>query len=684
MEFIREIIWLIPVLPLLGACINGLTIFFRIKLPKMVVASIGCGSMLLAFILSICAFLELNALDPSQREFVNFLYPWIQVGSLNVDLSFLIDPLSSVMILIVTGVGFLIHLYSVGYMEKDAGFQRYFTYLNLFAFFMLLLVLGENVLVMFVGWEGVGLCSYLLIGFWFHEKSNAVAGMKAFLVNRVGDFAFIIGFCLLYWALTIHGVQTLSFIGLRENAHLLEGMSMSLGIGLITVVTALFFFGATGKSAQIPLYIWLPDAMAGPTPVSALIHAATMVTAGVYMVGRFHFLYIMSPASMALVATVGVLTAIFAGTIAMTQNDIKKVLAYSTISQLGYMFLGMGVGAFSAGIMHLMTHAFFKGLMFLGAGSIIYALHHEQDMRKMGDLRKKIPITFWTFVAGYIAIIGFPFTSGFISKDEILWKTFSSGSYGKFLWFLGLLAAGITAFYMSRLMFMTFFGKSRVDKKTESHIKESPHVMTIPLCILAVLSLVGGIMGWPKILLGHNQFHHWLEPVFSGSVMGHGEVAHHGHGEIFLEVGLMAITVGFALFMVFYAWKLYGKPSKEPEKIAKKWPALYSTLSNKYFVDELYERTFVRGLLAWNQILASFDTRIVDGFVNFTGKVCVMTSKINGGFDRLFVDGLVNYIARFSSGVGLLLRQIQSGRIQNYLYVAVFVMTITILLRLML
>lgn len=677
-------IWLIPLLPLLGAIVNGLTCFARIKLPNIAVASIASGVMIAAFGVSVCAVYDLAQMPPDARHYVNTLYPWIEAANLKVNIAFAVDPLSSVMLLVITGIGSLIHLYAAGYMAHDEGFQRFFTWLNLFVFFMLLLVLGDNVLLMFVGWEGVGLCSYLLIGFWFHEKPNAVAGMKAFVVNRVGDFAFILGFCLLYWALVQHGVHTLTFSEIKQHAHLLNGMTSLFGLSLVTVVTLLFFIGATGKSAQIPLYVWLPDAMAGPTPVSALIHAATMVTAGIYMIGRTNFLFTMAPLTMHVVATVGVVTALFAGTIGLAQNDIKKVLAYSTVSQLGYMFLGMGVGAFSAGVMHLMTHAFFKGLMFLGAGSVIHAMHHEQDMRKMGGLKDKIPWTFWTFMAGYVAIIGTPFTSGFISKDEILWQAFNSGAYGKFLWFLGWLGAGTTAFYMSRLVFMTFFGKSRVDHHTEEHLHESPPIMIAPLVVLALLSIVGGAIGWPHALGGHNAFEHWLSPVFAAAHEGAVEGEHAVGGHNPLEYIMMLVSVGFATLMVWLAWNFYGRTSKKPAEMAAKHPKIYQTLLNKYYVDEFYEATFVRGLLALNKTLAWFDFNIVDGLVNLVGAVGRLVSSVNGLFDRVVVDGLVNFVGWFSRALGTILRRFQTGKIENYVYVAVALMTLALILRTML
>jgi len=689
LNFPRDFVWLIPILPLLGAMINGLLGFFQVRLPKWAVSLVACSAMVFSFFMAVLVFFEVARIPEGvPKEFVNHLYHWIQVGSLTVDIAFLADPLSAVMILIVTGVGSLIHFYSIGYMHKDPGFQRYFAYLNLFVFFMLLLVLGENILLMFVGWEGVGLCSYLLIGFWFKDIEKATAVMKAFLVNRIGDFAFSIGFIWLYWALAVKGVHTLSFIEIREHAHLLQGMMTGLGVSVVAMVTFLFFFGATGKSAQIPLYVWLPDAMAGPTPVSALIHAATMVTAGVYMIGRTHFLYTMAPGTMMIVATVGVFTALFAGTIALTQNDIKKVLAYSTVSQLGYMFLGMGVGAFGAGILHLTTHAFFKGLMFLGAGSVIHAMHHEQDMRKMGGLKNKIPWTFWTFMAGYIAIIGFPFTSGFISKDEILWKAFDSGTYGKFLWVLGWMAAGITAFYMSRLMFMTFFGESRVDKHTAEHLHESPKIMVYPLAVLAVLSIVGGLVGWPEALGGHNRFSHWLSPVFNALGGGHGAAAagvHPSGGHdalhLFLEYFLMFLSVSLAAVAVWFAWKFYAKPSSKPKEIAARHPQVYQTLFNKYYIDEFYQKIFVKRLFSFNNMLAWLDQHIVDGLVNFVGKTGEVLSKFQGLFDNYIIDGLVDFVGHFAAFLGEMLRKVQTGRIQNYVYFAILTVTIMITLR---
>ncbi|NTU60156.1 MAG: NADH-quinone oxidoreductase subunit L, partial [Deltaproteobacteria bacterium] len=477
-----EYIWLIPFFPMVGALINGL---FGRRYGKSVGYTIACGSIFLSFLVTVGSFFALRGLPPEARFYQLRVFEWISSGSASIDLGYLMDPLSCVMCLVVTGVGFLIHVYSIGYMHHDPGHNRFFTYLNLFCFAMLTLVLGSNYLVLFVGWEGVGLCSYLLIGFWFEDAAKAAAGMKAFIVNRIGDFGFLIGMFLIFQTF-----GTLDFRTVMAAAPL----KLALGGTLVTAMTLSLFVGATGKSAQIPLYIWLPDAMAGPTPVSALIHAATMVTAGVYMIGRSNVLYSLAPATMATVATVGAVTALFAGTIGVAQNDIKKVLAYSTVSQLGYMFIAMGVGAYVAGIFHLMTHAFFKACLFLGSGSVIHAMHEEQDIRNMGGLRKYIPYTHWTFLIATVAIAGIPPLAGFFSKDEILWKAWSGGF--KIQWLLGFLGAGITAFYMFRLVFLTFYGKERIDPHVKEKVHESPFTMTVPLMVLAALSIVGGWLGW--------------------------------------------------------------------------------------------------------------------------------------------------------------------------------------------
>ncbi len=467
-HFIENFVWLIPALPLLGFVLNGMPTALRVKLPRSYVYTVASGVMLLAFCLAVGVFCTLKGMPPETRSFTNTLWPWMHIGALKVNAAFLIDPLSSTMMLIITGIGFLIHIYSTGYMAEDKGYARFFSYLNLFCFMMLVLVMGDNLFMLFVGWEGVGLCSYLLIGFWFEHKPNGVAGMKAFLVNRVGDFGMMIGLMTMFWLLHSAGQATLTFVELKTAVASLSGMTV-MGISAATFICVFLFIGATGKSAQIPLYVWLPDAMAGPTPVSALIHAATMVTAGVYMIARLNFLFAMSPDALAIIATIGAATAFMGATIGFAQNDIKKVLAYSTVSQLGFMFVAMGSGAYVAGVFHLMTHAFFKACLFLGSGSVIMGMHHEQDMRLMGGLRKYMPVTFWTFMLATIAIGGiFPF-SGFFSKDEILWQAFSQGgargNWYYLVWGVSLAAAMGTAFYMMRCVTMTFFGELRANKE---------------------------------------------------------------------------------------------------------------------------------------------------------------------------------------------------------------------------
>ncbi len=658
-----DLIWLIPFFPMVGAIVNGL---FGRRLPKGVVHTVACGSIFLSFLVSAGAFFALKALPPAERVFEQVLFEWIAFGSTTINLGYLLDPLSCVMILVVTGVGFLIHVYSVGYMSHDPGYARYFTYLNLFCFAMLTLVLGNNFLVMFVGWEGVGLCSYLLIGFWFEDAAKAAAGMKAFIVNRIGDFGFLIGMFLIFWVF-----GTLDFRTVMAQAP----GALVVGGGIVTAITLFLFVGATGKSAQIPLYVWLPDAMAGPNPVSALIHAATMVTAGVYMIGRCNVLFSMAPVSMTVVATIGALTALFAGTIAITQNDIKKVLAYSTVSQLGYMFTAMGVGAYVAGIFHLMTHAFFKACLFLGSGSVIHGMHEEQDMRKMGGLRKHMPHTYWTFLIATIAIAGIPPLAGFFSKDEILWKAWSGGY--KFQWFLGFAAAGITAFYMFRLVFMTFFGKERFDPE-EVHVHESPRSMTVPLWVLAGLSVVGGWVGIPAALGGANNFHHWLAPVLDPAAVtetthaaapdldgllgvrtayasegaGHAE-APEGHGAAVgaeggaehhdpTEYVLMFLSVAYALLGILVAYFAYLLKPDLPGKVAAKAKGLYELLYNKYFVDEIYQAVFVEGTLALATFFWAFwDVVVIDGIVNGTGYV---VRSLGGGL-RLLQTGKVQAYA---------------------------------------
>ena len=644
-----EMIWLIPFFPMVGAIVNGL---FGRRLPKAVVHTVACGSVFLSFLVSAGAFFALRALPPAERVFEQVLFEWIAAGTTKISLGYLLDPLSCVMILVVTGVGFLIHVYSIGYMHHDPGYSRYFTYLNLFCFAMLTLVLGNNFLVLFVGWEGVGLCSYLLIGFWFEDSEKAAAGMKAFVVNRIGDFGFLLGMFLIF---VMFG--TLDFREVMTRAPEV----LALGGAMVTAITLLLFVGAVGKSAQIPLYVWLPDAMAGPTPVSALIHAATMVTAGVYMVGRCNVLYSLAPTSMTVVATIGAVTALYAGTIAITQYDIKKVLAYSTVSQLGYMFTAMGVGAYAAGIFHLMTHAFFKACLFLGSGSVIHGMHEEQDMRKMGGLRRHMPHTYWTFLIATIAIAGIPPLAGFFSKDEILWKAWANGY--KFQWFLGFAAAGITAFYMFRLVFMTFFGEERHDEHVKGKVHESPASMTVPLWILAVLSIVGGWVGIPAALGGANHFHHWLDPVFGGAGEAAAQGAHAaagfglaatawaaeaaGHGaeggghSAVAEYALMFLSVAYATLGILVAYICYLVRPDIPGKVAAKFRGLYELLYNKYFVDEIYQAVFVEGTLALATFCYAFwDVVVIDGIVNGTG--FVVRSVGNG------------------------LRKLQTGQVQGY------------------
>src|SRR4030066_1979253 len=495
--------WLIPLLPTLAAIINGL--FGRKYMRHHYSEYIATGAVMTSFLISLIIFFEVVS---GSKLNVNY-WDWIVSGDLHVSFGFLIDPLTAIMLLVVTGISSLVHLYSIGYMHDDDGYYRFFTYLSMFTVSMLILIMGNNYLLMFFGWEGVGLCSYLLIGFWFEKKSAGDAAKKAFVTNRVGDLGFVLGLFLL-----------ISQLGTLDYAQVFQLAPTHLTTGVVTAITLLLFVGATAKSAQIPFTTWLPDAMEGPTPVSALIHAATMVTAGVYMVARSAPIYAHAPNAMATVAVVGAATAIFAATIGLVQNDIKRVLAYSTVSQLGYMFLACGVGAFTAGIFHLTTHAFFKALLFLGSGSVIHALSGEQDMQKMGSLKKRLPVTFTTMFIATLAISGIPGLSGFFSKDEILWKSFSSGHGHVGLWLVGTAAAGITAFYMFRLVFLTFFGPSRMAPEVEKHVHESPYSMTVPLMLLAVLSVAGGWIGIPEALGGHNDFEAWLSPVFGRAAAG--------------------------------------------------------------------------------------------------------------------------------------------------------------------
>ncbi|PLX84302.1 MAG: NADH-quinone oxidoreductase subunit L [Desulfuromonas sp.] len=614
-------LWLIPFFPLLGFLINGL-FGKKIKNEKLI-GTIGTLAIASSFVVSSKYFFQL--LGDSVKTHEHVVASWMTVGNLQIDWGFLLDPLSALMIMVVTGVGSLIHLYSIGYMHGEEGFYRFFAYLNLFCFSMLMLVLGNNALVMFIGWEGVGLCSYLLIGYYFHKQSAGDAAKKAFVVNRIGDFGFLCGLFILYWTLgSEHGVWTLNFTEIAQHGHLL-----GTGGTVVTLVTLLFFLGATGKSAQIPLFTWLPDAMEGPTPVSALIHAATMVTAGVYMIGRMNGLFAMAPDTMMTIAIVGAATAIFAASIGLAQNDIKRVLAYSTVSQLGYMFLAMGVGAFTAGIFHLMTHAFFKACLFLGSGSVIHGMHHgyhhahlhddPQDMRNMGGLRKKMPITFLTFLVSTIAIAGIPGFSAFFSKDEILWWAFGSNRGHWLLWLVGAVAAGMTAFYMFRLVFMTFFGEQRTDPRAKDHIPESPLTITIPLMVLGVLAVVGGYIGVPAILGGANHLHHFLEPVF-----GHALELNHieAHGSHATEYGLMGISVGIGIVGIFIAWVMYIKNPEIPGKLATNFATLHRAIFNKWYIDEIYDALFVNPCKRFGTFLwKGFDVCVVDGVVNGVGRI---------------------------------------------------------------
>ena len=774
---------LIPLAPLLGAAYNGLAgcrMQARFGKPAVHLPAILLPA--LSFVVTVLAFLKLLALPPPQRVLYCHLWDWMPIGQLDVGFAFIMDPLTLVMCFVVTFVGTLIHVYSVGYMREEPSYWRFFCYLNLFMFAMLVLVLGDNFLVMFVGWEGVGLCSYLLISFWYKEHKNASAGMKAFVVNRIGDFGFVLGVLLLFWGMqgewtsgvykaapapvapetaivAAHGsphgeigdaapsLRTLtadeahgsaaafgSVTFRRVKEHLAQPAVREaflrkevFGIGLVTLIGGLFFLGAMGKSAQIPLYVWLPDAMAGPTPVSALIHAATMVTAGVYMVARLSFLFALSPPLMTWVTVFGVLTAVFAATIGFFQYDIKKVLAYSTVSQLGFMFIGVGVGAYWVGIFHLMTHAFFKACLFLGSGSVILGCHHEQDMRRMGGLKKLMPTTAWTYFAACCAISGFPLTSGFFSKDEILWKAFDAGNLilpggGVLIWMLGALTALGTSFYMFRSYYMTFSGEYRggaasghtdaakpaagqplaakpVHAKDDHghgksaagqaaaakpvHAKddhghgtghaqpphESPASMTTVLVILAVLSLAGGLVGLPLLWHLPNYLEHWLDPVFEETAefvtaAGHGAVA---------EWTLMAVSVGLAFTGWFLARWLY-RDNQNPlpaRLLASPNPVVrgvHTLIYNKYYVDELYAAVFIKGVMTLRRWGYDFDRIVVDGLVLLTAPLVRGLAWLHGRTDARLVDGAVNGTAWTIAGSGMALRRLQTGRLRTYLY----------------
>ncbi len=741
-----HLIWLIPLLPGLGALVNGVVgIRYFSKRTAGLVAN---AAMAGALTLSLYAFWQLVGLPAESREHTVQVFSWISsmplqlsngtIGSFSIPWGFRLDPLSGMMILVVTGIGFLIHVYSIGYMhgEPRGAYARFFAYLNLFVFFMLMLVLGDNFVVMFVGWEGVGLCSYLLIGYYYEKKSASDAGKKAFIVNRIGDWGFILGMFLIF---SVFG--TLDFRAVADAAGAMP--VESAGFGTLSLITLLLFIGATGKSAQIPLYVWLPDAMEGPTPVSALIHAATMVTAGVYMVGRNAVLFGHSPMTMEVVAVVGVATAFMAATIGLVQNDIKRVLAYSTVSQLGFMFLAMGVGAYAAGAFHLMTHAFFKALLFLCSGSVIHAMAGQQDMRHMGGLRKHLPITFWTMLIGTLAIAGMPPLSGFFSKDEILFKTFLAN---KAIWGVAVVTALMTAFYMYRLMSMTFFGNYRGpawdhagapgghgshggghDDAHGGHgahghagaghgeggwhgPHESPKSMTIPLQLLAVGAVVAGFVGIPAALGGGNAIEHFLEPSFVARAIepAHGtaqattavpalsEAAHaaeskggaqaetaaaveHGapagaahHISWAAEMGLMGLSVLVGIIGILTAYRIYARAPEIADRLAGRWAGAHRVLSNKYYVDEIYGATVVAGTLGSANGLWAVDRNVVDGAVNGSGWLTVFSAWFSHLLDKYIVDGLVNLVGAVLEESSFLFRRLQTGLIQNYALVMLF------------
>ena len=661
-----DYIWLIPLLPLAGFVINGL---FGKRLGKSAVSFIGVGVVGLSLALAVWTFFQLPA-----NAAVKAYYTWISVGDFDVSAALRLDQLSIIMVLVVTGVGFLIHLYSVGYMhgEEPLAYARYFSYINLFSFAMLLLVLADNLLLMFVGWEGVGLCSYLLIGFWYTKDSASDAGKKAFIVNRIGDAGFLLG---IFTAFVFFGSLDFDTI---LNPVTAAGVQAQFGV--VPWIALALFIGAIGKSAQIPLYVWLPDAMEGPTPVSALIHAATMVTAGVYMVVRCNVLYALSPDVLMLVGVIGALTAIFSATIGLAQYDIKRVLAYSTVSQLGYMFFACGVGAYGAAIFHLMTHAFFKACLFLCSGSVIHAMHEEQDMRRMGGLRALLPITYLTMLISTLAIAGIPPFSGFFSKDAILWAAVVSGQSG--IWFLGAAAALLTSFYMFRLMYMTFSGECRADEERKKKIHESPAVMTIPLILLAALATVGGLVGMPFAFqdnfgLPYDQFGHFLEPAIKADVAA--ELSHmpadvlaaepevalveaehtvaehkaeHEH-DVTGEWLFMGISVALALIGWLLArWIYKGKP---PDLLAERGGRLFSLLNNKYYVDELYDISIVQPVVKGSEkvLWGIVDSTMIDGIaVDGSAKAV----NVFGRIARLFQNGYVQtYLFFFLAGVLVLL-----------------------------
>lgn len=625
----------IAFLPLIAALIHGVFLaLIRRPMSRGIVVALSCGSVLASFLLSCWAFADLIRLPAGSRVLQDGLYTWIGSGNFSAELAFLLDPLSAVMILVVTGVGSLIHVYSVGYMEDDdrddRGFQRFFCYLNLFTFSMLMLVLGDNLVLMFLGWEGVGLCSYLLIGFWYSDRFYAYCGSKAFIVNRIGDFGFLLGIFLLFWSLYDAGSASVAFRDIDAGFARIAEQTVMLPAWLhwlpgapewrlATVIGLCFFVGAAGKSAQIPLYVWLPDAMAGPTPVSALIHAATMVTAGVYMVCRMSFLYAAAPGASAVIAWVGGVTALFAATIAIAQTDIKKVLAYSTVSQLGYMFLAAGCGAYGAAMFHVVTHAFFKALLFLGAGAVILAMHHEQDMMKMGGLRRHLPPVFFVMLAGVIGISAVPYISaGFFSKDEVLLAAFLAEGVPGHMWLygIGVFTGGLTAFYMFRLFFLTFEGRERATEETMAHVHTPGTVVMAPLYVLAVLSILGGYLGPSEAFIpieNANSFGRFLEPVFEAAHLVAGGEGHHIAHSTEFWMGMGAF--GVAAVGILLAWFLYLRRPELPARIAQSSGVLYRALRDKYWVDELYDAAITRPLIAVSDevLYKGIDAGVIDG-----------------------------------------------------------------------
>ncbi len=685
-------IYLIPLLPAFGA---AMMFFFGRRVQKATVSAVCVGVVVLAFIMACGAVLQYTTwADANHHQpYQKILYTWLgtETGHFNfltkdgsqavfqADAGFLLDPLSSIWLLFVTGVGMLIHIYSIGYMGHEGGYYRFFGYLNLFMFAMLTLVLANNYVLMFVGWEGVGLCSYLLIGFYFHRKSASDAANKAFIVNRIGDAGFILGMFFIAWY--FGSLRYTNVIAAARSGH------FQIGDPIITAATLLLFVGACGKSAQLPLYVWLPDAMEGPTPVSALIHAATMVTAGVYMVARSNALFLLAPTSMKTVAIVGALTAIFAASIGLVQNDIKRVLAYSTVSQLGYMFLALGVGAFAAGVFHVFTHSFFKALLFLGAGAVIHSMSGEQDMRNMGDLAHRIPITYRTMLVATLAIAGIPPFAGFFSKDEILWQAWTrEGTAYHILWFIGYATALMTAFYMFRLIYLTFFGKPRMSHEVEHHIHECPHSMAVPLLILAVCSLSAGWLSWPPSLGGSARFEKFLDPVFAPEAQvlqeegkaaqlaaGEREAEHTSPSE-YLLMFLSVAAAGVGWFMARRSYENADKGFTEPIQAIS--PPVYNTLLNKYYVDEAYDYAFtgrrkigdVRlGVMGLGEASSWFDANVVDGAVNAAGWITRLTATISKWWDTWIIDGVgVNGPAILARMLSYPARLFEWGLVQWY------------------